>query len=100
MSWLPTPRSTVRSTQNGRVSIRWRQRLNGHPRPSLLLDWREVGGPPVVTPKSPGYGTSTIRDLIPYEFGGTVDLEFAAAGVQCRLELPAGWLVHNGEAVS
>jgi two-component sensor histidine kinase len=86
------------STQNGRVSIRWRQRQNGHPRPSLLLDWQEVGGPSVVTPKNPGFGTTTIRDLIPYEFGATVDLEFAAAGVHCRL--PAGWLVHNGDPVS
>jgi PAS domain S-box-containing protein len=88
------------TSQNGRVSIRWQQRLNGHSRPSLVLDWREVGGPSVVTPKNPGFGTNTIRDLIPYEFGGTVDLEFAAAGVQCRVELPAGWLVHNSEPVS
>jgi two-component sensor histidine kinase len=38
------------SAQNGRVSIRWQQRLSGHPRPSLVLDWREVGGPCVVVP--------------------------------------------------
>src|SRR5215475_5146479 len=64
------------STQNGRVSIRWQQRLNGHSGPILVLDWSEVGGPSVVNPKKPGFGTNTIRDLIPYEFGGTVDLEF------------------------
>jgi PAS domain S-box-containing protein len=83
------------SSQNGRVSIRWHQRLNGHRRPQLVLKWREVGGPSVVAPKNHGFGTNTIRDLIPYEFGGTVDLEFPAAGVQCRLELPAGWLAHD-----
>src|SRR5262245_38497307 len=88
------------STQNGRVSIRWHQRLNGHSGSILVLDWREVGGPSVVTPKNLGFGTNTIRDLIPYEFGGTVDLEFPAAGVQCRLELPAEWLVHNSEPAS
>jgi PAS domain S-box-containing protein len=82
------------STQNGRVSIRWQQGLNDS-RSSLVLDWREVGGPSVVTPKKPGFGMNTIRDLIPYEFGGTVDLEFAVAGVQCRLELPSGWVVHR-----
>jgi len=38
---------------------------------------------------------STIRDLIPYEFGGTVDLAFAPSGVQCRLEIPADWLIAN-----
>jgi two-component sensor histidine kinase len=85
------------SAQNGRVSIRWERRLNGHPRSSLAFEWREIGGPSVVTPKRFGFGTSTIRDLIPYEFGGKVDLAFAPAGVQCRLELPGEWLIENGE---
>ena len=74
------------STKNGRVSVQWGRRLNGHP-PRLVLDWREIGGPPVIAPNNPSYGTTTIRDLIPYEFGGTVDLVFAPKGVQCRLEL-------------
>jgi hypothetical protein len=37
-------------------------------------------------------GTSVIRDLIPYELGGTVDLVHAPEGVRCRLEIPAHWL--------
>ena len=47
----------------------------------------------------PSYGTSTIRDLIPYEFGGTVDLSLAPEGVRCRLELPAEWLSKDDEPV-
>jgi two-component sensor histidine kinase len=77
------------STKNGRVSIRWYRHLSGHPRSHLVFDWQELGGPPVV---ASSYGTSTIRDLIPYEFGGTVDLVLAPEGVQCRLELAAEWL--------
>jgi PAS domain S-box-containing protein len=84
------------SIQNGCVSIRWHQRLNGRPHPNLILDWREVDGPSVVAPPNSGFGMSTIRDLIPYEFGGVVDLAFAPTGVECRLELPAVWL-NNGE---
>jgi len=84
------------STKEGRVSIRWDRRLNGHP-PPLVLEWREVGGPSVVAPENSGFGTSTIRDVIPYEFGGTVDLAFAPAGVQCRMELPADWFSNYGE---
>jgi PAS domain S-box-containing protein len=79
------------STQDGQVSIRWDRQQNGH-LPSLLLEWREKGGPPIVAPDRSGYGVSTIRDLIPYEFGGTVDLGFAREGVRCRLTLPADWL--------
>ena len=80
------------STKNGRVSIRWDRHLNGHPRSHLVFEWQEIGGPPVVALGKSSYGTSTIRDLIPYEFGGTVDLVLAPEGVQCRLELPADWL--------
>ena len=35
-----------------------------------------------------GYGTRLIRELVPYELGGRVDLEFAAEGVSCRIEFP------------
>jgi PAS domain S-box-containing protein len=83
------------STQNGRVSIRWHQWFNGQASANLVVDWREVGGPPVVAPPNSGFGMSTIRDLVPYEFGGGVDLTFAPTGVQCRLELPADWLINQ-----
>jgi PAS domain S-box-containing protein len=88
------------SAQNGHVSIRWERRLNGDPCFPLFFEWQEIGGPSVVAPKNSGFGTSTIRDLIPYEFGGKVDLAFAASGIQCRLELPGNWLIDNGESVS
>ena len=80
------------SIKNGSVAIRWEQRLNGYRRSHLVFEWAEIGGPSVAAPKSPGFGMSTIRDLIPYEFGGAVDLAFAPEGVKCRLELPDNWL--------
>ena len=86
------------TTKKGRVLIRWDRRLNGHP-PRLVLEWQEIGGPPVIAPGNPSYGTSTIRDLIPYEFGGTADLVFAPKGVQCRLELPGDWLSNAADPV-
>jgi len=85
------------STQHGRVSIRWGQPSNGHGHAPLVFEWRETGGPGVVAPQKSGYGTSTIRDVIPYEFAGAVDLKFAASGVVCRIELPADWLSNDGE---
>jgi two-component sensor histidine kinase len=78
------------STKNGRVSIRWHR--NGQLRSHLVFEWQEIGGPLVVAPGKSSYGTSAIRDLIPYEFGGTVDLVLAPGGVRCHLELPADWL--------
>ena len=80
------------STKNGRVSIRWDRHENGQRRSHLEFEWQEIGAPPVVALGKSGYGTSTIRDLIPYELGGRVDLVLAKEGVWCRLELPADWL--------
>jgi PAS domain S-box-containing protein len=87
------------STKEGRVSIQWDRRLNGHPL-RLVLEWQEIGGPPVVTPDKSSFGTSTIRDLIPYELGGSVDFSLAAEGVRCRVELPVDWLRSGGDSVS
>ena len=33
-----------------------------------------------------------IRDLIPYELGGTVDYVFEPEGVRCELGIPAQWV--------
>src|SRR4030095_2642226 len=65
------------SNSHGRVSVFWRKHSNGDARSKLVLEWLEAGGPPVNVPKHTGYGTSVIRELIPYELGGTVDYELA-----------------------
>jgi PAS domain S-box-containing protein len=87
------------SSNTGRVLIRWDRRLNGRSLSNLVLEWQEAGGPRVDTPGKSSYGMSTIHDLIPYEFGGTVDLVFAPEGVRCRLELPPDWLINMGEPI-
>jgi len=80
------------SNRSGQVSVVWRWRSNGSEYRGLALEWREMGGPPVGTSHSSGHGTSVIRDLIPYELGGTVDYVLAPDGVRCKLEIPAPWL--------
>jgi PAS domain S-box-containing protein len=80
------------SIPKGHVSVQWRQRANGRVPGALVLDWIETGGPRVPASISPGYGTSVIKNLIPYELGGVVDLVFAPEGVRCRLEIPLKWL--------
>ena len=78
------------SNRNGRVSVQWRWLQNGsHDR--LLIEWQETGGPPVLAPSRSGYGTSIIRELIPFELGGEVELSFAPDGAKCRLEISGEW---------
>jgi two-component sensor histidine kinase len=52
------------------------------------MTWREMGGPPTAAPLEAGFGTNLIRDLIPHELGGTVDLSFGAEGLCCTIEVP------------
>jgi len=75
------------SVPTGRVTVSWGLNSNGHAT-KLVFAWREFGGPPVASEARSGYGTRLIRGLVPHELGGTVDLEFAADGVNCRIEFP------------
>lgn len=79
------------SARGGGVLLRWRWLLNGSGA-RLAIEWQEVGGPQVAPPSRSGYGMSIVREIIPFELGGSVDLAFAADGVRCRLEIPAEWL--------
>jgi hypothetical protein len=65
-----------------------------------VLEWTEIGGPPVGAPDKPSFGTSIIRDLIAYELGGRVDLALAPEGIRCPVELPSDWLGHDRHAFS
>ncbi|MGI9521460.1 MAG: PAS domain-containing protein [Hyphomicrobiaceae bacterium] len=78
------------SNPTGRVSVRWSKEQDASGSDRLVIQWEEVGGPLVETPGHCGYGTSVVRDLIPYELGGTVDLVFAASGVRCKIGIPFG----------
>jgi two-component sensor histidine kinase len=75
------------SIPGGHVSVSWDRKPNGQAA-TLILEWRERGGPPVASEVQPSYGIDLIRDLIPHELGGAVDLVFAAEGVNCRIEVP------------
>ena len=75
------------SIPGGQVSVRWQCRRSDAGE-GLMIVWSETGGPPVSVPTEYGYGTSLIRELVPHELGGTVDLAFSSAGLSCTIELP------------
>ena len=81
------------SNGHGRISVRWRRPSSGGASGKLVLEWRETGAARHVAPIAAGYGMSVIRDLIPYELGGTVDYQLGREGAECRLEIPAKWLI-------
>ena len=85
------------SVEQGRVSVHWRLVPENGSGAHLALDWEEANGPPAAPSSRIGYGTSVIRDLVPYELGGKADLAFPPEGVRCRLQVPARWLSRNAE---
>ena len=80
------------SVHNGQVSVQWCRGSNGNADARIAIEWQETGGPAVQAPDICGYGMEVIRDVIPYELGGRVDLSFPTDGLCCRLEIPAQWL--------
>jgi PAS domain S-box-containing protein len=77
------------STPHGRVEVSW-GRGPSEDAANLSIEWHEIGGPVVAASPDCRYGVSIIRDLIPQELSGSVDLAFASGGVCCKMEIPLG----------
>jgi two-component sensor histidine kinase len=75
------------SSPHGRVEVSWRDK-SGEGDATLSIVWREIRGPKIAAVPADGYGAGLIRDLIPGELGGRVDLDFAADGVCCKFDIP------------
>jgi PAS domain S-box-containing protein len=75
------------STPHGRVEVSWNGASGKNPT-NLSIAWREIGGPVVAASPPCRYGVAVIRDLIPHELGGSVDLAFAPSGVYCAIRIP------------
>jgi len=87
------------SVPAGRVEVNWRVEPppGGTPKgavppgATLVLEWTELGGPPVPgPPKRRGFGSRLIERGLAVQLGrgGTVALDFAPEGLRCRIEAP------------
>jgi two-component sensor histidine kinase len=84
------------STPFGRVEVSWKHDTGADSR-NLSIEWSEIGGPPIAAPPEFRYGLGIIRDVIPHELDGSVDLDLAPTGFCCKMEFP---MVAEGEASS
>jgi PAS domain S-box-containing protein len=82
------------SSPAGQVRVSW-DRSGANAAAILTITWRELGGPPIASTIPASYGLSLIRDLIPHELGGTVELTFPPDGATCRIEIPVGSSTHD-----
>lgn len=53
------------------------------------LRWHERNGPPVTAPIRKGFGSRLLRESLPAQLNGTVELEFEPRGLICSVRAPA-----------
>jgi two-component sensor histidine kinase len=75
------------SVASGQVSIAWRRlpALEGH---GVEVCWIESQGPKVKAPKQRGFGTLVIEHNLMRSVDAEVELNFAPAGLRCRIVIP------------
>jgi light-regulated signal transduction histidine kinase (bacteriophytochrome)/CheY-like chemotaxis protein len=69
----------------GNVQVTWRLDQGS----SLVIDWKESGGPPVKPPSRRGFGTTIIERSVPFDLKGDAEIRFDLLGVQARFVIPA-----------
>jgi light-regulated signal transduction histidine kinase (bacteriophytochrome) len=72
----------------GQVEVGWSLDQNS----SLIIEWKESGGPPVTPPSRRGFGTTIIERSIPFDLNGDAELRFDLLGVQARFVIPANYV--------
>jgi light-regulated signal transduction histidine kinase (bacteriophytochrome) len=76
-------------SDGGSVAIDWRVDEDG----SLLIDWTESDGPPVVAPTRRGFGSTVIERSIPYDLGGHAEINYRLAGIEAHFCVPSRHIV-------
>lgn len=74
------------SVPDGTVALIWNR--TGGDNPSLIIDWKEQGGPPPVKSQSNGFGSKIIDRVLSAETSGTVSIEYPETGFTWHLEVP------------
>jgi len=77
-------------SEQGRVKVSWTvttdvPRYGG---PVLTLDWKERGGPKVMTPRHSGFGSKFIVASIRYDLHGSATLDYGPEGLDFHAEIP------------
>lgn len=74
------------ATPEGHLTVSWTTEKTAGER--LQITWVEQAGGPITRPDHEGFGSNFIRRGVEYELDGTVELEFAPAGLRCTISIP------------
>lgn len=76
------------SSPQGQLAIDWNLEMDAAGERQLVVHWREQGGPSVAAPSHQGFGTRLIDRSIVHELGGSIERDYAAAGLECCIKVP------------
>ena len=71
------------SSIKGNVSLTWQIRSN-----TLVLHWKEDGGPRIKQPSERNFGLKVIRASIEEQLGGKTQFDWNPVGLRCDLTIP------------
>ncbi len=77
------------SDSSGELRIDVRREDEDAAEGDLVIEWTEIGGPPVKPPTRRGFGSTIIDRSIPYELGGTAEVDYRLEGVKAKFCIPA-----------
>ncbi|MDP3339597.1 sensor histidine kinase [Frigidibacter sp.] len=72
------------SAEGGRVDLAWAEE-EGPAGPQVRFTWVERGGPPVAPPTRRSFGSRLIEQIVPQDFGGSAQLDYAPDGFSYTL---------------
>lgn len=75
------------SSPAGEIRMAWHVET-GLSGASLVMEWRESGGPPVASPSRRGFGLALLERSVANELQGTAQLQFGEAGLNARFSIP------------
>ncbi|HEY0680799.1 MAG TPA: HWE histidine kinase domain-containing protein [Steroidobacter sp.] len=81
------------SSDQGALSVLWQLSEDAK---TLIIQWRESGGPSVTPPTRRGFGTRLMQRCIESDLGGVFDLAFEPGGVCCQMTLPVSRCAPHG----
>jgi len=71
------------SQSSGNLELKWDFEPD-----TIVLNWRERGGPPVRAPQSTGFGTRIITGSVERQLGGKATFDWRPDGLNCVLRVP------------
>jgi PAS domain S-box-containing protein len=75
------------SSANGTLALDW-QVAGADEKRTLLIEWRESGGPAARPPERKGFGSKLLEWGIVREMDGRVDVAFEPSGFRASIEIP------------